>query len=105
MVIVGDGPCKAALKKLMPKAYFMGFAQGQALSEGVNGLFWDPQHPDTLIEKVHMLEAEGELRKVLAGNARGTVVDRTWSSIMEELEDHYRSVVDGARSMGVRGAA
>ncbi|NBT37754.1 MAG: glycosyltransferase, partial [Actinobacteria bacterium] len=75
------------------------------VSEGVNGLFWDPQHPDTLIEKVHMLEAEGELRKVLAGNARGTVVDRTWSSIMEELEDHYRSVVDGARSMGVRGAA
>lgn len=150
VVIVGDGPCKGALKKLMPKAYFMGFSQGQALSElhasfdvfvhaglsetfcqsiqealasgvpvvapasggpldlvseGVNGLFWDPQHPDTLIEKVHMLEAEGELRKVLAGNARGTVVDRTWSSIMEELEDHYRSVVDGARSMGVRGAA
>lgn len=33
VVIVGDGPSRATLKRLMPEAYFMGFSTGRALSE------------------------------------------------------------------------
>lgn len=33
VVIVGDGPSRASLKRMMPEAYFMGFSVGRALSE------------------------------------------------------------------------
>ncbi|MEY2775473.1 MAG: hypothetical protein RL218_698 [Actinomycetota bacterium] len=150
VVIVGDGPCRSALKKLMPKAYFMGFAEGQALSElyasfdvfvhaglsetfcqsiqealasgvpvvapasggpldlveaGVNGLFWNPERPESLVEMVELLKVNPELHGMLAANARQSVVARTWSSIMGQLEDHYHQVVEKVSGDRFRGAA
>lgn len=150
VVIVGDGPCKSALKRLMPNAYFMGFADGQALSElyasfdifvhaglsetfcqsiqealasgvpvvapasggpldlvadGVNGLLWEPTNPASLVEKVNLLTSDVGLRTRLARHARGSVIERTWSSIMTQLEDHYETVLSRGKSARFPGAA
>lgn len=149
VVIVGDGPSRASLKKLMPSAYFMGFSVGRALSElhasfdlfvhtglsetfcqaiqealasgvpvvapgiggpldlvvdGRNGLLWNPTDPTTLIDAVNDLAINNQLRLEMAGRARESVVNRTWDSVMAELEEHYYRLCPHV-SGELRGAA
>ena len=72
---------------------------------GVNGLFWNPERSESLVEMVELLKVNPELRGMLAANARQSVVARTWSSIMGQLEDHYHQVVEKVSGDRFRGAA
>lgn len=149
VVIVGDGPSRASLKRLMPEAYFMGFSVGRALSElyasfdmfvhtglsetfcqsiqealasglpvvapaiggpldlvtnGRNGVLWNPTDPSTLVDAVNDLAGNVRLRTELSMRARPSVVHRTWESVMSELEQHYFRLSRNVQTE-LRGAA
>lgn len=140
LVMVGDGPMRESLQKLMPRATFVGFQSGQDLSRyfasldifvhagtdetfcqaiqealcsgvpvvapasggpldlvqhGFNGYLWNESTRNSLLGAVEELLHHPVKRERMATNARGSVEERTWSTIMDELEGHYRSTVDG----------
>lgn len=149
VVIVGDGPCRDKLERLMPSAHFMGFASGSELSQmyasfdvfahtgvdetfcqavqealasgvpvvapaaggpldlvqhGLNGFLWSPSRRDTFVESVSELVTNYLIRNMCAQNARPSVLERTWESVMSELVGHYRAVSSGL-SFAYRGVA
>ncbi len=140
LVVVGDGPCRRKLQRLMPGALFLGFKSGaelgahyasfdvfvhtgidetfcQAVQEalasgvpvvgpaaggpmdlvlhGVNGFLWNPESEVSLMGAVEELVRHPVKRDRIASQTRASVVDRTWASVMAELEGHYLSLVDG----------
>ena len=149
VVIVGDGPCREKLERLMPTAHFTGFASGNELSQlyasfdvfahtgvdetfcqavqealasgvpvvapaaggpldlvqhGINGFLWSPTRRDTFVESIRELVTSYSTRDVCAQNARPSVLDRTWNSVMSELVGHYRAVTGGL-SFAYQGVA
>jgi phosphatidylinositol alpha 1,6-mannosyltransferase len=149
VVIVGDGPCREKLEKLMPTAHFTGFASGLQLSQlyasfdvfahtgvdetfcqavqealasgvpvvapasggpldlvrhGLNGFLWSPTRRDTFVESVNELVTNYSVRDLCSQNARPSVLDRTWDSVMTELVGHYRAV-SGGLSFAYQGVA
>jgi len=149
VVIVGDGPCRDKLERLMPSAHFTGFASGLELSQlyasfdvfahtgidetfcqavqealasgvpvvapaaggpldlvqhGLNGFLWSPTRRDTFVESVHELVTNYSVRDLCSRNARASVLDRTWDSVMSELVGHYRAVSSGL-SFAYQGVA
>jgi len=62
---------------------------------GRTGLLWDPHHPDSLRGSVARLVGDPQLRLRQGAAARRDVAGRTWSSLTDELLDHYRSVLPG----------
>ena len=62
---------------------------------GVNGYLWNPQSPVALVGGVHELANSPMLREQMGRAARASVESRTWPSIMDELEGHYRATVGG----------
>lgn len=140
LVIVGDGPMRQSLQKLMPRAIFVGFQSGNDLSRyfasldifvhagadetfcqaiqealcsgvpvvapasggpldlvqhGFNGYLWNESTKNSFLGAVKELVHHPVKRERMATNARGSVEERTWSTIMDELEGHYQSTVDG----------
>lgn len=61
--------------------------------DGVNGLLWYPDRPQSLAEAVGRLVEDGRLRARLASAARPSVESRTWGSVMDSLFAEYRSVL------------
>jgi phosphatidylinositol alpha 1,6-mannosyltransferase len=149
VVIVGDGPCRGKLEKLMPSAHFTGFASGSELSQlyasfdvfahtgvdetfcqavqealasgvpvvapaaggpfdlvqhGLNGFLWSPNRRGTFVESVNELVTNYSVRDLCSQNARPSVLDRTWDSVMSELVGHYRAV-SGGLSFAYQGVA
>ena len=149
VVIVGDGPCREKLEKMMPTAHFTGFASGIELSQlyasfdvfahtgvdetfcqavqealasgvpvvapaaggpldlvqhGLNGFLWSPSRRDTFVQSVNELVTNYSVRDMCSQNARPSVLDRTWDSVMTELVGHYRAVSSGL-SFAYQGVA
>jgi len=149
VVIVGDGPCREKLEKMMPTAHFTGFASGIQLSQlyasfdvfahtgvdetfcqavqealasgvpvvapaaggpldlvqhGLNGFLWSPSRRDTFVQSVNELVTNYSVRDMCSQNARPSVLDRTWDSVMTELVGHYRAVSSGL-SFAYQGVA
>jgi phosphatidylinositol alpha 1,6-mannosyltransferase len=149
VVIVGDGPCREKLEKMMPTAHFTGFASGIQLSQlyasfdvfahtgvdetfcqavqealasgvpvvapaaggpldlvqhGLNGFLWSPSRRDTFVQSVNELVTNYSVRDLCSQNARPSVLDRTWDSVMTELVGHYRAVSSGL-SFAYQGVA
>lgn len=65
------------------------------VQHGVNGYLWNPQSPVALVGGVHELANSPMLREQMGRAARASVESRTWPSIMNELEGHYRATVGG----------
>lgn len=145
LVIVGDGPSRGDLERLMPGAVFTGFRRGEELAEayasldlfvhtgrhetfcqslqealasgvpavapaaggpldlvldGVNGRFWQPERPSSLVDTtVALLDGEG--RAQLAAKARPSIEARTWDVVGDQLLDHYEYL----RALRVRRGA
>ncbi len=149
VVVVGDGPCREKLERLIPRAHFTGFVSGLELSQlyasfdvfahtgvdetfcqtvqealasgvpvvapaaggpldlvqhGLNGFLWSPSRHDTFVESVHELVTNFSVRELCSHNARSSVLDRTWDSVMSELVGHYRAVASGL-SFAYQGVA
>jgi phosphatidylinositol alpha 1,6-mannosyltransferase len=62
---------------------------------GENGYLWSPDSEVSLIGAVSELVENSIKREKMASRARESVIERTWTSVMSELEGHYRSVVSG----------
>lgn len=62
---------------------------------GDNGFLWSPDAPGSLPGAVRELAESPLLREQMGEAARRSVVDRTWSRVMTELEGHYRAVLSG----------
>ena len=62
---------------------------------GENGYLWSPDSDVSLIGAVCELVENSIKREKMAARARESVIERTWTSVMSELEGHYRSVVSG----------
>lgn len=62
---------------------------------GVNGFLWSPQSPVALVGGVHELANSPMLRERMGQAATGSVAERTWPKIMDELVGHYRATIGG----------
>ena len=65
------------------------------VQHGYNGYLWSEFTKGSLVEAVEELLHHPVKRERMAANSRPSVEFRTWSTIMDELEGHYRSVVGG----------
>lgn len=65
------------------------------VQHGVNGYLWNPQSATSLIGGVMELAESPMLRERMREAARTSVEHRTWPTIMDELEGHYRAAVSG----------
>ena len=74
------------------------------VQHGHNGFLWTETSRYSLVGAVTELMQYPVKRERLAANARSSVEIRPWSSVMDELEGHYRSVIGGL-SFAYRGIA
>ncbi|PWV58057.1 glycosyltransferase family 1 protein [Nocardiopsis sp. L17-MgMaSL7] len=147
LVVVGDGPDRARLRRLLPNAVFTGQRTGadlsrlyasldvfvhtgadetfcqavqEALASGVpvvapaaggpvdlvtdghNGLLYEPDSVRELRVAVGRLAHNREVRARMAAGARPSVVHRTWRSVNEELVGHYRAVIAPSHELAAR---
>ena len=74
------------------------------VQHGLNGFLWSPTRRDTFVESVNELVTNYSVRDLCSQNARPSVLDRTWGSVMSELVGHYRAVTGGL-SFAYQGVA
>ncbi len=149
VVIVGDGPERGRLQRLLPDAAFLGLRHGDELGEiyasmdvfahtgldetfcqavqealasgvpvvapasggpldlvrhGLNGYLWNPNEPASLAGAIDELARQPALRRRFGNAARSSVEQRPWSTLADELIDHYRAVRGIRASKAVRVA-
>jgi phosphatidylinositol alpha 1,6-mannosyltransferase len=88
--------CQAIQEALASGVPVVGPAAGGPLDiiqHRQNGLLWSPEHPESLAGAVQQLSEDVLLRRLLASHGRNSVVGRTWSSVMNDLVDHYQAVI------------
>jgi phosphatidylinositol alpha 1,6-mannosyltransferase len=88
--------CQAIQEALASGVPVVGPAAGGPLDiiqHRQNGLLWSPEHPESLAGAVQQLHEDVLLRRLLASHGRTSVVGRTWSSVMNDLVDHYQAVI------------
>jgi phosphatidylinositol alpha 1,6-mannosyltransferase len=88
--------CQAIQEALASGVPVVGPAAGGPLDiiqHRQNGLLWSPEHPESLAGSVQQLSEDVLLRRLLASHGRNSVVGRTWSSVMNDLIDHYQAVI------------
>ena len=141
VVVVGGGPERQRLERLLPGAAFLGVRSGEDLarvvasldvfvhtgstetfcqsaqealasgvpvvapraggpvdlvSDDVNGFLYPPGDGAELRGLVSRLIADPQLRERLGRSARTGVASRSWTSVNEQLVDHYREVLAAA---------
>ena len=109
LVIVGDGPSRAALERALPNAVFLGFQTGEKLAEAVAGfdLFVHPGENETFCQTVQEALASGV---PVVATGRGGPLDlvqnsRTgWLYRPGDLSDLRARVLDLTGDAGKRRA-
>lgn len=65
------------------------------ITENHDGIFFDPESTDSLIEAYHRLVKDPGFKQRLANNAYSTVTNNyTWEKITDKLTEFYQKVVD-----------
>jgi phosphatidylinositol alpha 1,6-mannosyltransferase len=65
------------------------------VQHGVNGYLWTESTPGSLKGAVEELVKYPVKLERMASHSRTSVEHRTWTSVMDELEGHYKSVIGG----------
>ena len=113
LVVIGDGPSRPALERLLPEAHFTGFLGGDALAEAMASLdvFVHPGESETFCQTIQESLASGV---PVVATGRGGPLDLVHSSVdgwlyrpgdLVELRDRVRDLVgDDAkrRAFGAR---
>ncbi|MFW3171287.1 glycosyltransferase family 4 protein [Geodermatophilus sp. CPCC 206100] len=100
--------CQAAQEALASGVPVVAPAAGGLLDlvqPGVNGLLFAPGSAAGLADCVRTLQDRPDLRRHMGEQARKSVMGRTWAAVGEELVQHYRDVVAGARTSPDRAVA
>ncbi len=63
------------------------------VQHGVNGLFFDPNHPEQMLEQVRRLRDDPELHVAMVENAVNHAHSRSWRATMDQLVEYYRSAI------------
>ena len=63
------------------------------VTDGVNGLLYEPGSGAELAGHVNTLLADDWSRRVMGQYARAAVLGRSWESVNDRLLEHYRSVL------------
>jgi glycosyltransferase involved in cell wall biosynthesis len=71
-------------------------ATGEVVSDGENGLLYEPDSPESLVAVVRKLVCDEDLRSSLARNARLSAERRDWRNATLTLHGYYEQAV-GAR--------
>ena len=61
--------------------------------DGENGLFFDPQQPAEMRQRVLQLRDQPRFREHLAANALEHARSRSWRATMDQLVDYYRAAM------------
>ena len=70
------------------------------VTDSVNGLYFDPDHPEQIGALVHRLRDNPSFRDQLAANAIAHAHSRPWQSTMDQLIDYYRLAIRCFRQCG-----
>jgi len=63
------------------------------VTHGGNGFLWSPEQPGMLVGAVAELASSPLRRRVMGDAARTSVLGRSWTVVMDELVDHYRTAI------------
>lgn len=74
------------------------------VNDGVNGLYFDPQHPEQIGPLVQQLHTNRTFRDQLAANALAHAHSRPWQATMDQLIGYYRLAMRCFRQTGTAGA-
>ncbi|MCT9933482.1 glycosyltransferase [Planotetraspora sp. A-T 1434] len=88
--------CQAVQEALAAGVPVVAAAAGGPLDlvqPGHNGLLYPPDAPSEMREAVARLSADEVTRVRMSGNARESVLARTWSAVCDQLFGHYESVL------------
>lgn len=69
--------------------------------DGVNGLFFEPDQPEQIRERVRILRDNPTLRDELAAHALLEARSRSWRATMDQLVDYYRLAIRVHRQTSV----
>ncbi|RIK33016.1 MAG: glycosyltransferase family 1 protein [Chloroflexi bacterium] len=75
------------------------------VNDGVNGLYFDPEHPEQIGPLVRQLHANRSFRDQLAANALSHAHSRPWQTTMDQLIGYYRLAMRCFRQAGAIGVA
>jgi glycosyltransferase involved in cell wall biosynthesis len=71
-------------------------ATGEVVSEGENGVLYEPGFSESLVSAVRKVVSDEDLRSSLARNARLSAEKRDWKNATRTLRGYYEQAV-GAR--------
>jgi len=78
-----------ALSSGLPVVAARAGAAHEVVEEGVNGLLYEPEDRDSLVETVRRVLEDGELRARLGEGARATAETRDWEAATRALRGYY----------------
>jgi glycosyltransferase involved in cell wall biosynthesis len=78
-----------ALSSGLPVVAARAGAAHEVVEEGVNGLLYEPEDRDSLVETVSRVLEDGELRARLGEGARATAETRDWEAATRALRGYY----------------
>ncbi len=69
----------------------------EVVTDGENGLLFNPKRVDELAEKVSLILKDGEFAKILGERARKRAEEYSWKRIAKRIEEYYLELLEKAK--------